>query len=114
MVELMTFKVGLASPANTFFAIWMAKAGGFYERNGLAVAGERETPDLEGVSGFLGLRLGQAHRGDLRVAIGAARNLRLVHRAVVFRQAVFAAERHRIEAANDLTGPPAVAINMEL
>jgi NitT/TauT family transport system substrate-binding protein len=53
MVDLMTFKVGLASPANTFFAIWMAKAGGFYERNGLAVeivpvvGGKQSGPDLE-------------------------------------------------------------------
>ena len=51
MVELRTFKVGLASPANTFFAIWMAKAGGFYERNGLAVeivpvvGGKQSGPD---------------------------------------------------------------------
>ena len=29
------FKVGEASPANTFFAIWMAEAAGFYEQNGL-------------------------------------------------------------------------------
>ena len=31
----MIFKVGEASPANTFFAIWMAEAAGFYEQNGL-------------------------------------------------------------------------------
>jgi hypothetical protein len=30
MVQLTTFKVGLASPANTFFAIWMGMAAGFY------------------------------------------------------------------------------------
>ncbi|NKB21712.1 MAG: hypothetical protein GKS01_14570 [Alphaproteobacteria bacterium] len=32
---MITFKVGEASPANTFFAIWMAEAAGFYEQNGL-------------------------------------------------------------------------------
>ena len=31
----MIFKVGEASPANTFFAIWMAEAAGLYEQNGL-------------------------------------------------------------------------------
>jgi hypothetical protein len=35
MAELVTFKVGEASPANTFFAIWMARDAGFYEANGL-------------------------------------------------------------------------------
>jgi len=32
---MITFKVGEASPANTFFAIWMAEATGLYEQNGL-------------------------------------------------------------------------------
>ena len=32
---LIPFKVGEASPANTFFAIWMAQAAGLYEENGL-------------------------------------------------------------------------------
>ena len=31
----MIFRVGEASPANTFFAIWMAEAAGLYEQNGL-------------------------------------------------------------------------------
>lgn len=53
MTALTTFKVGLASPANTFFAIWMAKAGGFYKANGLGVeivpvvGGKNSGPDLE-------------------------------------------------------------------
>ncbi len=53
MSGLSTFKVGLASPANTFFAIWMAKAGGFYNQNGLSVeivpvvGGKNSGPDLE-------------------------------------------------------------------
>ncbi|MBK17784.1 MAG: hypothetical protein CMM52_02955 [Rhodospirillaceae bacterium] len=32
---MITFKVGEASPANTFFAIWMAEAAGLYKDNGL-------------------------------------------------------------------------------
>ncbi len=32
---MITFKVGEASPANTFFAIWMAEATGLYKENGL-------------------------------------------------------------------------------
>ena len=37
MPALVSFKVGEASPANTFFAIWMARAAGFYEANGLNI-----------------------------------------------------------------------------
>ncbi len=33
--DLIPFNVGEASPANTFFAIWMAQAAGLYEENGL-------------------------------------------------------------------------------
>lgn len=33
--DLIPFKVGEASPANTFFAIWMAQAAGLYKKNGL-------------------------------------------------------------------------------
>jgi ABC-type nitrate/sulfonate/bicarbonate transport system substrate-binding protein len=33
--DLIPFKVGEASPANTSFAIWMAQAAGFYAENGL-------------------------------------------------------------------------------
>jgi NitT/TauT family transport system substrate-binding protein len=52
MAELVTFKVGEASPANTFFAIWMARDAGFYEANGLrleivpVVGGKESGPDL--------------------------------------------------------------------
>ena len=35
--DLIPFKVGEASPANTFFAIWMAQAAGLYEENRLDV-----------------------------------------------------------------------------
>ncbi len=53
MAQLTTFKVGLASPANTFFAIWMARAAGFYRDNGLdveivpVVGGKDSGVDLE-------------------------------------------------------------------
>jgi NitT/TauT family transport system substrate-binding protein len=36
--ELIPFKVGQAAPANTFLAIWMAQAAGFYEAEGLQVS----------------------------------------------------------------------------
>ena len=53
MSELSAFKVGLASPANTFFAIWMAKAAGLYVAFGLdveivpVVGGSQSGPDLD-------------------------------------------------------------------
>ncbi|HWG07324.1 MAG TPA: ABC transporter substrate-binding protein, partial [Beijerinckiaceae bacterium] len=53
MAEVVAFKVGEASPANTFFAIWMARDAGFYEKNGLkleiikVVGGRESGPDLK-------------------------------------------------------------------
>jgi ABC-type nitrate/sulfonate/bicarbonate transport system substrate-binding protein len=50
--ELISFKVGEASPANTFLAIWMARDAGFYEAQGLKleivhmVGGRESGPDL--------------------------------------------------------------------
>jgi ABC-type nitrate/sulfonate/bicarbonate transport system substrate-binding protein len=35
--DLVPFKIGQSSPANTFLAIWMADAAGLYEANGLKV-----------------------------------------------------------------------------
>ena len=35
MTKPTLFKVGEASPANTFLAIWMAEDAGFFEANGL-------------------------------------------------------------------------------
>ena len=49
------------------------QAFGLAERDRLAVADEWEAPDLEGVPGFLGLCFREADGGDLRAAIGAAR-----------------------------------------
>src|SRR5690606_13251128 len=51
--QLNAFKVGLASPANTFFAIWMARAAGLYPEYGLdveivpVVGGSQSGPDLD-------------------------------------------------------------------
>eukprot|EP01035_Chromulina_nebulosa_P059483 gene59483-81414_t len=50
------------------------------ERDRLAVADEREPTDLDVEAGLPRLFLGQADGSDLRMAIGAARNHRLVHR----------------------------------
>jgi NitT/TauT family transport system substrate-binding protein len=36
--ELTPFRVGMAAPANTVLAIWMAQAAGFYEAQGLLVS----------------------------------------------------------------------------
>lgn len=53
MAELSAFRVGLASPANTFFAIWMAKAAGLYKAYGLdveivpVIGGSQSGPDLD-------------------------------------------------------------------
>jgi ABC-type nitrate/sulfonate/bicarbonate transport system substrate-binding protein len=52
MPGLISFKIGEASPANTFLAIWVAKAAGLYEANGLdleivpVVGGRESGPDL--------------------------------------------------------------------
>jgi NitT/TauT family transport system substrate-binding protein len=51
--ELIAFKVGEAAPANTFLAIWVAQAAGFYEANGLKleivhmVGGKESGPELK-------------------------------------------------------------------
>src|SRR5579859_3456316 len=50
------------------------------ERDRLAVADEREAADADVAFLLLGGLLGEAHRGDLRRAIGAAGNEPLVHR----------------------------------
>ena len=51
--------------------------------DGLAVAGEGEAADLDREPQLLGLGLGEADAGDLRLAIGAAGDLALVHRVGV-------------------------------
>jgi NitT/TauT family transport system substrate-binding protein len=53
MAQLTAFRIGLASPANTFFAIWMARAAGLYAEYGLdaeivpVVGGSQSGPDLD-------------------------------------------------------------------
>src|SRR5207342_1120329 len=56
------------------------EALGFAQRDCLAVADEWEFADLYLVAGFPGPGFGQADAGDLRVAIGAARDVEDVHR----------------------------------
>src|SRR5262245_33338022 len=56
------------------------QALGLAERDRLAVADEGELADADLVAGLLRLFLGKADRGDLRTAIGAARDFQLVER----------------------------------
>src|SRR3954454_5974439 len=78
--ELIPFKVGEASPANTFLAIWMAQAAGFYEREGLKVevvhmSGGRESgPELK--SGRVNLiHVGMSSVIRANLAGGTLRNI---------------------------------------
>src|SRR6185295_12860994 len=50
----------------------------FAERDGLAVADKGKAADFDGAALLLGSLFGQPHAGDLRLAVGAAGNLRLV------------------------------------
>jgi NitT/TauT family transport system substrate-binding protein len=43
-VELTPFKIGISAPVVTIFPVWMAEAGGFYEKEGLKV----EVINMEG------------------------------------------------------------------
>lgn len=105
MAELMTFKVGEASPANTFFAIWMARAAGFYEANGLkleiisVVGGKESGPDL--TKG----RIDLMHIGMSSVvrANGAGADLRAIGSlSNVIRNTMFTAPK--VKSAADLKG----------
>ena len=42
--ELTPFKIGISAPVVTIFPVWMAEAGGFYEKEGLKV----EVVNMEG------------------------------------------------------------------
>jgi NitT/TauT family transport system substrate-binding protein len=85
--ELVPFRVGQAAPANTFLAIWMAQAAGFYEAQGLKVeivamsGGSESGPDLKsgrihlmhiGMSSVV--RANTSGTGDLR-SIGSLANI---------------------------------------
>src|SRR5579859_3759814 len=105
MAGLIPFKVGEASPANTFLAIWVAKDAGLYEANGLAVAivpvvGGRESgPDLAiGRINLMHIGLSSVVRanrmgGDL-VAVGSLSN--------IIRNTLFTAPH--VKGAADLKG----------
>lgn len=104
--ELIPFRIGLAAPANTFLAVWMAQAAGFYAAQGLAVAtvpmvGGRESgPELSsgrvqlihiGMSSVV--RANTSGRGDLR-CIGSLSN--------IIRSTMFTAPK--VKTAADLKG----------
>jgi NitT/TauT family transport system substrate-binding protein len=105
MSEPVTFKVGEASPANTFFAIWMASAAGFYQANGLkleivhVVGGKESGPDLKSGRihlmhiGMSSVVRANAAGGDL-VTVGSLSN--------VIRNTMFAAPG--VKTAADLKG----------
>jgi ABC-type nitrate/sulfonate/bicarbonate transport system substrate-binding protein len=91
--ELVPFRVGMVSPANTFLAIWVAQASGLYEAQGLKVevvpmvGGSQAGQDLKsgranlihvGLSSVV--RANLTGRGDLR-SIGSLSN---VVRATMF------------------------------
>src|SRR5262249_30039878 len=101
--ELTTFRVGEAAPANTFLAIWVAQAAGFYEAEGLKLeivhmAGGRDSgPDLK--SGRVQLiHIGMSSVVRANLAGGSLRNVGSLSN--VFRATMFAA--------------PGVATNAEL
>ncbi len=100
--ELTTFKVGEASPANTFLAIWVAEAAGLYEQQGLKldivrmVGGKDSGPALRdqrihlmhiGMSSAI--RANLAKIGDMR-GIGSLSN--------VIRATMFAAPQIKTDA----------------
>jgi NitT/TauT family transport system substrate-binding protein len=103
--DLIPFKVGEAAPANTFLAIWMAQAAGFYEANGLKLeivrmsGGRNSGPDLRsGRAQLIHIGMSSVVRanlagGDLRT-IGSLSN--------VIRATMFAAPQIKTDA--DLKG----------
>jgi NitT/TauT family transport system substrate-binding protein len=104
--DLIPFRVGEAAPANTFLAIWMAQAAGFYEAQGLRLeivhmaGGSESGPALRagrvhlihiGMSSVV--RANASGAGDLR-CIGSLSN--------VIRSTMFTAPN--VKAAADLKG----------
>ena len=99
--ELTPFKVGEASPANTFLAIWMAQAAGFYEAEGLKVevvhmSGGRESgPELK--SGRVNLiHVGMSSVIRANVAGSTLRNIGSLSN--VIRATMFAAPQIKTDA----------------
>jgi NitT/TauT family transport system substrate-binding protein len=103
--ELVTFKVGEASPANTFLAIWMAEAAGFYRAQGLKleivpmVGGRESGPELKaGKIQLMHIGMSSVVRANL-----AGGNLRTIGSlSNVIRQTMFTAPG--IKSAADLKG----------
>jgi NitT/TauT family transport system substrate-binding protein len=106
LAELVPFRVGQAAPANTFLAIWMAQAAGFYEAQGLRVeivamnGGSESGPALKsgriqlmhiGMSSVV--RANTSGTGDLR-CIGSLAN--------IIRSTMFTAPK--VKTAADLKG----------
>jgi NitT/TauT family transport system substrate-binding protein len=103
--ELVSFKVGEASPANTFLAIWMAEDAGFYQAQGLKVqivpmVGGRESgPELKaGNIQLMHIGMSSVVRANL-----AGGNLRTIGSlSNVIRQTMFTAPG--IKTAADVKG----------
>src|SRR5882672_8003157 len=103
--ELATFKVGEASPANTFLAIWMADEAGFYQAQGLKleivpmVGGREAGPELKsGNIQLMHIGMSSVVRANL-----AGGNLRTIGSlSNVIRQTMFTAPG--IKSAADLKG----------
>ena len=84
--ELVPFRVGQASPANTYLAIWMARDAGFYEANGLRLdvvqlSGGRDIADAFAAGRIDAMHIGlssviraNANGADLR-AFGSLSNI---------------------------------------
>ena len=103
--ELIPFKVGEAAPANTFLAIWMAQAAGFYEANGLKLeivrmSGGRESgPDLKAGRAQL-IHIGMSSVVRANLAGGQLRTIGSLSN--VIRATMFAAPQIKTDA--DLKG----------
>jgi NitT/TauT family transport system substrate-binding protein len=103
--DLVPFKVGEAAPANTFLAIWVAQAAGFYEAQGLKLeivrmAGGRDSgPELK--SGRVQLiHIGMSSVVRANLAGGELRNIGSLSN--VIRATMFAAPHVKTNA--DLKG----------
>src|SRR6185295_6438388 len=103
--EPVSFKVGEASPANTFLAIWMAEDAGFYQAQGLKleivpmVGGRESGPELKaGNIQLMHIGMSSVVRANL-----AGGNLRTIGSlSNVIRQTMFTAPG--IKSAADLKG----------
>ena len=103
--ELIAFRVGEAAPANTFLAIWMAEAAGFYEAQGLKleivhmVGGSQAGPELKSGRVHL-MHIGMSSVIRANLAGGDLRNVGSLSN--VIRQTMFTAPG--VKNAADLKG----------